>query len=279
MTVVQNVIERPGSSPVNQKVKIRLVSGATGGFHSGGREILSTRVVEAPVDTGLWSVDLIANSLITPANTYYEADEGSGVKLTFIVPPTGGPYWVNSLLVSLPTGPDATLGNVRYDVDQAGLTETQKQQSRRNIGASGAELAYAENRTRVTTALTIYPAASAEIPGTTIVVPVSSDPVDINYSAAFTQSVAGPGLIGLELWDITSAATQLGATGKPHPTLGAFSGVENTIRGSYRFDSVPTEKVLQLRGLIYRDSGSLAGSFTNGTLSSNQATWIQAVQR
>src|SRR6185312_4539402 len=97
-----------GSNPIpSATIHIALVtsSASTPGY-TGSGEIVQTYQTSAS-QTGAWSATLTPNSAITPTNTYYTVTEGRGAVSTIVVPATGGPYELSSLLVTPPPTPDA----------------------------------------------------------------------------------------------------------------------------------------------------------------------------
>lgn len=151
----------------------------------------------------------------------------------------------------------------------------------------GASLAYSENGTGVITSVPVFAASSTVIPYTLIDVPGGSDPVDIEYGAAFTVGTSGGGLLALELWDVTAggAGTIKHATGRGvvAANLALYSGLVQTVRGQHRLDISATDRVFQLKCLLYRDGApNLTASVVNAARNSTgggQPTFISAVKR
>lgn len=131
MTTVRNTLKEPGGAPiVGQHVSVSLV---TAGWVSGSSYEVLTSSIATTDASGVWTVDLAANTLIDPAGTYYVARQPGGDTVTFTVPATGGPYWVHDILVVNPASPDAAIAAVRYTTQA--LTEAQQKQALANIGA------------------------------------------------------------------------------------------------------------------------------------------------
>lgn len=105
--VIQNTAVNPGGEPLaNEWVHIALVTGTPGGAgYTASGDILEAYTVRTDA-TGHWSATLTPNSQITPANTYYQAIEGSAVS-DFTVPDTGGPYNLSERIVTSPPTPAA----------------------------------------------------------------------------------------------------------------------------------------------------------------------------
>lgn len=107
MTVVQNVARAPGGAPLKKlRVKITLVTGAGAlpGYTSGG-DIVGPAYVTAD-SNGAWSADLVPNSQITPAGTYYRVVEATTFT-TILMPASGGPYQLVDVLCTPPPTPQA----------------------------------------------------------------------------------------------------------------------------------------------------------------------------
>jgi hypothetical protein len=106
MTVVQNKLLFPDNTPdPNAEVTINLVA-AVGSDGEGFVGTYSGSVVGPLVQkvdsNGQWSADLIPNSLISPANTYYRVRQFSagvwGPSQYILVPAAGGPYLLFDVL-------------------------------------------------------------------------------------------------------------------------------------------------------------------------------------
>ena len=151
----------------------------------------------------------------------------------------------------------------------------------------GTELAYAENGLGTATSVPVSAAASLIIPGTMVTVDGGSDPIEIDYQAAFTVGTPGGGLLALELWDVTAGGTGtiIHATGRGvvAANLALYSGLVQTVRGQHRLDVSATERVLLLKCLLYRDSASgLTASVVNAIRNSaggGQPTIISEIKR
>lgn len=104
---VHNVVTDPSGSPLKGViVRVALVVSATTsrapGYTTAG-DIISTATAITDAD-GTWSMELVPNSAITPANTFYRVSE-IGYPSEIVVPSTGGPYLVGSILASPPPTP------------------------------------------------------------------------------------------------------------------------------------------------------------------------------
>jgi hypothetical protein len=107
VTVIQNTVTDPGGEPLAQiGVRITLQTGApsTPGYVSSGE--IGATYSGATDANGHWTANLTANSLITPANTFYQVVEGSSIS-NIVVPASGGPYLLGSILVTPPPTPSA----------------------------------------------------------------------------------------------------------------------------------------------------------------------------
>lgn len=106
MTIVTNIITDPAGNPVKDAtVRITLITGTNAPGYTASGEVQGTYSLSTDA-TGTWSANLTPNSLITPANTYYQVVEGRAVS-NINVPATGGPYLLGSILVVPPTTPGA----------------------------------------------------------------------------------------------------------------------------------------------------------------------------
>lgn len=105
--VVQNDPINPGQEPYARgQVRIQLVTGTDNGpGYTAANTIIGTSTVDTDAQ-GNWSATLTPNSLITPANTYYRVTEGFAVS-PIVVPASGGPYTLSSILATPPPTPGA----------------------------------------------------------------------------------------------------------------------------------------------------------------------------
>lgn len=133
MTIVNNIIIDESSDPIaNVYVEVRLIAFLDQNLESrtstfaGDVQVLS-RVTTRSDFNGAWSLDLIANEDITPANSFYRVIErvhgNVDQELTFVVP-TGGPQNLVDLLVEVP--PDLPVGAslVAFDPQDSGMEAT-----------------------------------------------------------------------------------------------------------------------------------------------------------
>lgn len=110
MPVVSNTEKDPAGAPHrNALVHVRLVAalvGAYPGYVSGSDFSIIGEWSTRTDSDGDWSVDLVANELISPADTYYHADVapkvGYPVRHEFAVPNGAGPYRVEDILTNPP---------------------------------------------------------------------------------------------------------------------------------------------------------------------------------
>jgi hypothetical protein len=109
MPLVRDTLLRPNGTPITQaRIEVRLYLGSaeSPGYNPGTEtEILGYAAV-SPDDTGLWSIELPANTTLRPSNTYYQAAivvPGQAVDYeTFIVPDGAGPFWLYDILAVAP---------------------------------------------------------------------------------------------------------------------------------------------------------------------------------
>lgn len=120
MTVVGNTILDASERPArNAYVSIRLVAGSNStqpGYTIDGAVV--ARVSLRAGHDGAWQADLIPNSEITPAGSYYAVVERplvGGVAVHAIeVPPGGGPYELADLLTEPPPAPESLSASREY---------------------------------------------------------------------------------------------------------------------------------------------------------------------
>lgn len=107
MTVVQGTALDSGKTPIPRaQIRITLVTGTpTMPGYSAAGELIGPHTATADAN-GVWSIDLVPNSQITPANTYYLLTEANGTS-PINVPAGGGPYSVSQVLVTPPPTPAA----------------------------------------------------------------------------------------------------------------------------------------------------------------------------
>lgn len=103
---IRNTLTTPDGRPViGATVKVQLIASASGTVPG----YTTTTSIGYPVtvvtdNTGLWSAALTPNSTISPDGTYYQVNE-AGYLSTCIVPASGGPYNLLSILTGSPTPP------------------------------------------------------------------------------------------------------------------------------------------------------------------------------
>lgn len=107
MTVVQGTALDSGQTPIpHAQIRVTLVTGTpTMPGYSAAGELIGPHTATADA-SGVWSIDLVPNSQITPANTYYLLTEAGGTS-PISVPAGGGPYTVGQVLVTPPPTPAA----------------------------------------------------------------------------------------------------------------------------------------------------------------------------
>lgn len=143
---VQGTVLDAADNPVPfAAVHVTLVTSnpSTPGY-TGSGEITATYQASAS-QTGAWSLALTPNSLITPANTYYQVTEGSGAVSNIVVAASGGPYQIEQVLATPPPTPAAP-GITGVQVAVAG-TVTGVRPEINLTGAGGATITGADNTT------------------------------------------------------------------------------------------------------------------------------------
>lgn len=151
---------------------------------------------------------------------------------------------------------------------------------------SGVELAYAENSTGVPLTIPISAVASAIIPGCLVTVPANAAPVWLHYSAEVSIASTGGGLISIEVWDVTTVGSevQVHDTSFGNVTSQAilYSGLGQTVVGAHRLEPSATDRLFQLKTLMFRDSAStLTAAVLNSTRTGAPYgySYISAVQK
>lgn len=116
MTVVQECLGKPGKIPVTATLWGEV--GPIIGFDLNTSELVSTVSATATGDDGCWSMNLVSNDDISPANTTWRVERDDFLThkkdyVTFIsVPPTGGPYEAWDLQVPGPQDIPFFIGNL-----------------------------------------------------------------------------------------------------------------------------------------------------------------------
>lgn len=111
MTRVFNILTSPEGRPLHHQT-VRITLHAPGNPFTSNT--LTSEVINGTAEdtnaAGRWEADLIPNSEYDQAGTYYVADERDGLRgasaadfvHAFVVPATGGPYWIRDLLIIPP---------------------------------------------------------------------------------------------------------------------------------------------------------------------------------
>lgn len=136
MTIVQHTLTHPrtGKPRVNALVRVKL---ATNGYTSSGHvEILGESDVVTDA-TGLYSIDLVRQSLIDPSGTHYEVTHPGGEVLSFVVTDATGPLWLRDLLVVNPPAPPPITAGVMEVVAGTNVTVDDTDPRRPIVSASG----------------------------------------------------------------------------------------------------------------------------------------------
>lgn len=115
-TTVRSTLLDATGAPVGFSTVLIELGGVTNGvfslisgWSSSGELVQSARTVSERAD-GSWSVDLVPNSDIIPANTVYRVtQQADGRRLYITVPDSTGPLNVQDLLTAQPAQPDATV--------------------------------------------------------------------------------------------------------------------------------------------------------------------------
>lgn len=122
MTLVTGTALDSAKAPIPYaQITITLVTGTPNGpgYTSLG-ELYGAHETTAD-NKGAWSIDLTPTSQVSPANTYYQVQEGLAISI-IQVPATGGPYEISTLLVTQPPTPSAP-GITAVQVAAAGTVE------------------------------------------------------------------------------------------------------------------------------------------------------------
>lgn len=130
MTRVFNVLTSPEGRPLQRQTVVFSLRAPGNPFTTLSSEVVQLHAEDTNT-SGRWEANLIPNSQFEQAGTYYHVDErdglkGDGMQWDFVVPATGGPYWVRDLLVippdpggEFPPVPPHALGD-HTDVDTTG---------------------------------------------------------------------------------------------------------------------------------------------------------------
>lgn len=143
LTTVQDTAVDPSNNPIGGAlVRVTLVTGTDQlpGYASAGT-IMAPETVVADA-TGHWTLGLVPNVQITPANTYYQIVVAGKIS-NIVVPAGGGPYSVAQILVTPPPTP-AAVGITALQVALAGSVVGSRAQINL-IQGSGATLTVADN--------------------------------------------------------------------------------------------------------------------------------------
>lgn len=154
------------------------------------------------------------------------------------IPQFQGPEGARNVLVKLPSGEWLLIESV----------ETASPPPKPTTG----ELAYAENVTGVVTAFDYD--TPADIPGTSITVPVSVGPVYLRFQAGLEQTAAGAGLIVLGVYE---GATRIAEAVRPAADSTGAGSRFSTISGLVRLGTVTVERTLHLRASCTPDTLSM----------------------
>lgn len=99
VTVTNTVTDPEGNPIVNASVSVELIAGyGTAPAYTTTSSVLFSDTTTTNA-SGVWSMALVPNASLTPANTYYRITEGSLYKSTIVVPSNGGPFNLSQLLV------------------------------------------------------------------------------------------------------------------------------------------------------------------------------------
>ncbi len=120
MPVVGNTERDPAGNPHrNVVVRVRLVAalvGAAPGYVPADDYSIIGSWATRTDSSGAWSVDLVSNEDIAPADTFYQADVapkiGPAIRHEFAVPDGAGPYRVEDILTDPPANLPTTLGDL-----------------------------------------------------------------------------------------------------------------------------------------------------------------------
>lgn len=220
MTIVFEDLNLPGGGNTPVVIEVTLWGAGqpvVGQQISTGLFIAGTQ--RPPIDSsGIWQLDLVPNSDITPANTSYQIEHNFGcdVITTYIsVPITGGPFNTQQIEVdAMNTIAPAVLGVHAGDI---------------LLHGGGIELDYAE----IVSSIVVTGDANnlAVIPGLAVEVPDLPRPVYV-YGRAIVQSISGTVDIdvGISFWN--GSATLLPILG--HLDIAGVFGVTTT-------QSIPVE--------------------------------------
>ncbi len=120
MPVVANTERDPAGNPHrNVPVRVRLVAalvGAAPGYVPADDYSIAGSWSTRTDNDGAWSVDLVSNEMIAPADTFYQADVspkiGPAIRHEFSVPDGAGPYRVEDILTDPPANLPTNLSDL-----------------------------------------------------------------------------------------------------------------------------------------------------------------------
>lgn len=182
---VQGVALDAGQNPAPfATIHIALVtsSSSTPGY-TGSGEIIESFQTSAS-QTGTWSATLTPNAGITPANTYYQVTEGPGAVSNIVVPASGGPYQIASLLVTPPPTPAAP-GITGLQVAAAGTVAGVRPELNL-IAGSGAAITAADNPSANRVDVTLTTSPNTPTPADHGYIAWAFDPANIIGTSALT---------------------------------------------------------------------------------------------
>lgn len=180
-------------------------------------------------------------------------------------------------MYDLQTWANGPSGNTPIDADALNYMEAgiKSADERADVGQ---EITTAMNATDATTVVPVSAAASVQIPGVQVTVPASTFPMRLFWCGEAGLTVAGGGLVSLELWKDGDVALTAAATHgfvATHATL--YSGYQHQLQKSIRLAASNVDRVYRLKTVLYRDGGSSLAAYIFNSVAN--PTFIEVVRR
>jgi hypothetical protein len=128
---------------------------------------------------------------------------------------------------------------------------------------AGVELASVEVTYSFATAFAVSPATANAIIGARIIVPPTEGPVLIKFGCAASVTVAGLGLLQLQLWYQEGPFTTPAFVSQPVMAAGGVNPAPSSLynlKGEYSVEGSSVPRTYFLAVILYRDSGSLTAN-------------------
>ena len=217
IVVTNNPID-PGQEPFARGlVHIDLITGTDGGAgYTSTGTIIGTFTTETD-NAGNWTATLTPNSQITPANTYYKVTEGFAVS-NIVVPASGGPYTVSSILATPPPTPSAP-GITGVQVAVGGTVEGVRPEVNL-IPGTGMAISAADNAGANRVDVTLTSSGGAQIAGDLGGTTASPQVIGTHLAAPLPIAQGGTGSSTQNFVDLTTGQSVAGVKAFTSPPTG-----------------------------------------------------------